>query len=75
MLGLVSVLLVSVCVSVVPTIVPDGCVPDMRVPVTAGNVSVVVPATAGAVISTDPDVAPLSDIGIRQYSMCYRKEL
>ena len=25
--GLVSVLLVSVCVSVVPTIVPDGCVP------------------------------------------------
>ena len=25
--GLVSVLLVSVCVSVVPTIVPEGCVP------------------------------------------------
>ncbi len=30
----------------------------------------VVPATAGASIVIDPDVAPLSFTGIRQYSMC-----
>jgi len=50
------VLLVSVCVAARPT----------SVSVTAGSVSVLVPATAGASIVTDPDVEPLSFTGIRQ---------
>jgi hypothetical protein len=54
--GLVNVLPVSVCVAARPT----------SVSVTAGSVSVLVPATAGASIVTDPDVEPLSFTGIRQ---------
>jgi len=63
-IGEVNVLLVSVWVAARPT----------SVSVTAGSVSVLVPATAGASIVTDPDVAPLSFTGIRQYSMCCQKE-
>ena len=54
------VLLVSVCVSVVPTIAPDGCVPTITVPVDAGSVSVFVPATAVGLRVIWPEVAPLS---------------
>ncbi len=54
--GLVNVLPVSVWVAARPT----------SVSVTAGSVRVLVPATAGAVSVTDPDVDPLSATGIRQ---------
>ena len=71
--GLVNVLPVSVCVAARPT----------SVSVTAGSVSVLVPATAGASIVTDPDVEPLSFYRHQTVSkimfiilstMCYRKE-
>jgi hypothetical protein len=50
MTGLVRVLLVSVSVVVLPT----------RVSVVVGNVSVVVPDTAGDSSVTEPEVEPLS---------------
>jgi hypothetical protein len=52
--GLLNVLFVRVCVAARPT----------SVSVTAGSVSVLVPATAAAVRVISPDVEPLSFIGI-----------